>query len=231
MTQTLIIQPLTIDLLPAVVELDQKCFAGLWTLEGYQRELESPNSDVLLILARGSGGAEGQRGRGAEEQRSRGAEEQGSRGAEDKNSPCPLVPSPQSPVPSPRLLAMGCQWAILDEAHITIVAVSPEYQHQGLGQAMLLALLSRARQRGLERATLEVKASNQPAISLYEKFGFKLAGRRRGYYQDTGEDALILWLNGLQYPEFTRTLAQWEQQIFLRLATYGWELQMREIAN
>ncbi|MFB2894464.1 ribosomal protein S18-alanine N-acetyltransferase [Aerosakkonemataceae cyanobacterium BLCC-F50] len=126
---------------------------------------------------------------------------------------------------------MGCQWAILDEAHITIVAVSPEYQHQGLGQAMLLALLSRARQRGLERATLEVKASNQPAISLYEKFGFKLAGRRRGYYQDTGEDALVLWLNGLQYPEFTQTLAHWEQQIRLRLAGCGWELKMREIAD
>ncbi|MFB2839142.1 ribosomal protein S18-alanine N-acetyltransferase [Floridanema evergladense] len=224
MTQTLIIQPLTTDLLPAVVELDQKCFAGLWTLEGYQRELESPNSDVLLILT---------------ERGSREAEKQGSRGAEDKNSscplvplsPCPLVPSPQSPVPSPRLLAMGCQWAILDEAHITIVAVSPDYQHQGLGQAMLLALLSRARQRGIERATLEVKASNQPAISLYQKFGFKVAGTRRGYYQDTGEDALVLWLNGLQYPEFTQTLADWEQQMRLRLGAYGWELLIREIAN
>ncbi|MBE9227107.1 ribosomal protein S18-alanine N-acetyltransferase [Phormidium sp. LEGE 05292] len=184
---------------------------------------------MLILADRGSRGAEEQRGRGAGEQRSR--------GAESKDSPCPLVPlSPvpsrwRSPVPSTRLLAMGCQWAILDEAHITIVAVCPDYQHQGLGQAMLLVLLSRARQRGLERATLEVKASNQPAISLYEKFGFKVAGRRRGYYQDTGEDALILWLNGLHYPEFTQTLAEWEQQIGLRLAACGWELQIKEIAN
>ena len=224
MTHILTIQPLTTDLLPAVVEPDQKCFAGLWTLEGYQRELESPNSDVLLILPeRGSRGAEGQRGRGAE----------GPENFLTQNSKrathCYANKTQNSP--SPRLLAMGCQWAILDEAHITIVAVCPDYQHQGLGQAMLLALLSRARLRGLERATLEVKASNQPAISLYEKFGFKVAGRRRGYYQDTGEDALILWLNGLQYPEFTRTLAQWEQQVCWCLAAYSWELQMREIAD
>ncbi|MFB2935769.1 ribosomal protein S18-alanine N-acetyltransferase [Aerosakkonemataceae cyanobacterium BLCC-F154] len=206
MTHILTIQPLTPDLLPKVVELDQKCFpGGLWTQDGYQRELDSPNSDVLLILEA--------------EQGSQGAEEQRSRGAESKDSP-----SPQSLVPSPPLLAIGCQWAILDEAHITIVAVRPDYQHQGLGQAMLLALLSRARQRGLERATLEVKASNQPAISLYQKFGFQVAGRRRRYYQDTGEDALILWLSGLQYPEFTQALSQWEQQVRSRLAAERWEL-------
>ncbi|MFB2894724.1 hypothetical protein ACE1CI_17585 [Aerosakkonemataceae cyanobacterium BLCC-F50] len=64
MTQTLIIQPLTTDFLPAVVELDQKCFAGLWTLEGYQRELDSPNSDVLLILTRGRWGDGGMGGWG-----------------------------------------------------------------------------------------------------------------------------------------------------------------------
>ncbi|MGA9379016.1 MAG: ribosomal protein S18-alanine N-acetyltransferase [Phormidium sp.] len=214
MTHTLTIQLLTADLLPAVVELDQKCFAGgLWTLDGYQRELDSPNSDVLLILEA--------------EQGNRGVEEQGGEG-EFLPSAFYLLPSTFS---SRRLLAMGCQWAILDEAHITIVAVCPDYQHQGLGQAMLLTLLSRARLRGLERATLEVKASNQPAISLYQKFGFKVIGRRRGYYQDTGEDALILWLNGLQNSEFTQSLAEWERQICLRLAAYRWELQMREIAD
>jgi ribosomal-protein-alanine N-acetyltransferase len=126
---------------------------------------------------------------------------------------------------------MGCQWAILDEAHITLVAVHPDYQQQGLGQTMLLTLLSRARQRGLERATLEVKASNKPATSLYQKFGFQVAGRRRGYYQQTGEDALILWLNRLQYPQFTQTLIEWEQQVRLRLAAYGWELDMKQIAD
>lgn len=212
MTHTLTIQPLTADFLPAVVELDQKCFAGgLWTLDGYKRELDSPNSDVLLILAERERWGDG-----------------GETGVPVLFSSKTSNTLPTSPSP---LLAIGCQWAILDEAHITIVAVCPDYQHQGLGKAMLLALLSRARQRGLERATLEVKASNQPAISLYEKFGFRVAGRRRGYYQDTGEDALILWLSGLQKAEFIQTLTQWEQQVRLRLTAYSWELQMRDIAN
>jgi len=167
LTHLLTIQSLTPDFLPAVVELDQKCFAGgLWTTDGYKRELESPNSDILLILE-----AQGERDG-----------EMGRWGNGENYSITPPIPQPpHHPTSStPPLLAMGCQWAILDEAHITIVAVCPNYQHQGLGQAMLLALLSRARQRGLERATLEVKASNQPAISLYQKFGFKVAGRRRG---------------------------------------------------
>jgi len=126
---------------------------------------------------------------------------------------------------------MGCLWGILDEAHITVMAVHPDVKRQGLGQAMLLALLERARLRGLERATLEVKASNQPAISLYQKFGFKVAGTRKGYYQDTGEDALILWLSGLQYPKFQQTWADLAQLVRSRLADYGWELDLNKIFN
>jgi ribosomal-protein-alanine N-acetyltransferase len=58
-----------------------------------------------------------------------------------------------------------------------------------------------------------VRASNQIALSLYQKFGFQEAGRRRRYYQDNGEDALILWRGGLQSPEFEQELNQWKQQI------------------
>lgn len=168
--------------LRAVLDLDQLCFGGLWTLEGYQRELDSPNSDLLGLFI-----------------------------------------SSSPPVP---LLGMGCLWAIVDEAHITILAVHPHYQRQGLGQVLLHSLLTSAGRRGLERATLEVRASNQPALSVYQKFGFKTAGRRRLYYQDTGEDALILWRGGLQHPEFAQTLANWQQQICDRLNAAGWEYRL-----
>jgi ribosomal-protein-alanine N-acetyltransferase len=124
---------------------------------------------------------------------------------------------------------MGCFWAILDEAHITLLAVHPQYQHRGLGQAMLLALLVAASDRGLERATLEVRASNQPALSLYQKFGFKLAGRRRRYYKDTNEDALIFWRGDLQQPEFQSTLASWYKSVSDRLTGAGWDLQFSQI--
>jgi ribosomal-protein-alanine N-acetyltransferase len=114
-------------------------------------------------------------------------------------------------------------WAILEEAHITVLAIHPDYQKQGLGQALLLALLVLAWKRGLEWATLEVRASNQAAIALYKKFGFETVGHRRKYYQDTGEDALILWRQGLQRPEFQQTLQIWRQQVRDRLHHSGWQ--------
>lgn len=189
--------PLTRELLPVAVELDQQCFGGLWTLEGYQRELDSPNSDLLVF---------------------RQSVKQSAILSGDQPTELSSVSSSQP------LLALGCLWAILEEAHITIIAVRPDYQRQGLGQAMLWALLRSAYQRGLERATLEVRISNQSAIQLYQKFDFREAGRRRRYYQDTNEDALVLWRGGLHKPEFPQQLATWEQQLRNRLISSGWQL-------
>jgi len=113
---------------------------------------------------------------------------------------------------APNVVALGCYWAILEEAHITIVAVDPAHRRGGLGQAMVWVLLNSAHRRGLERATLEVRVSNESAIALYSKFGFQIAGQRKRYYQDNGEDALILWRGGLPKPEYQHELAnQWEQ--------------------
>jgi [ribosomal protein S18]-alanine N-acetyltransferase len=149
------VRPLTSDDLSAILELDKICFDGLWTMEGYQRELDSPNSELLGLF---------------------------------------------SPLTVVKLLGMGCFWSILDEAHITILAVHPQYRGRGFGNTLLHALLKLARDRGLERATLEVRASNSVAIALYQKFGFKTAGLRRRYYKDkdNDEDALILWLSDLR---------------------------------
>lgn len=95
------------------------------------------------------------------------------------------------------LVAMGAFWQILEEAHITLLAVAQAHRRQGLGKILLQSLLATAVHRQLERATLEVRASNQVAMDLYHQFGFQLAGRRKRYYPD-GEDALILWKNHLR---------------------------------
>ncbi len=129
--------------------------------------------------------------------------------------------SPKNPE---KLLAMACFWSILEEAHITILAVNPQYQRQGMGAALLYFLIKTARARGLERATLEVRVSNQAAISLYKKFGFNTAGRRRRYYQDKGEDALILWLGGIHQPNFSETLALWYRNVCEDLSKSFWQL-------
>jgi [ribosomal protein S18]-alanine N-acetyltransferase len=100
------------------------------------------------------------------------------------------------------LVGMGCFWAILDEAHITLMSVLPEYRGQGWGQDLLVGLLARAVSIGMHHATLEVRASNDAAVGLYEKMGFETLGRRKKYYQNPEEDALIMWCRGLQQPDF-----------------------------
>ncbi len=91
------------------------------------------------------------------------------------------------------LLAMACGWLIVDELHITLVAVDPGRRRQGLGRLVLQGLIAAGQQRGARYATLEVSSANEPARALYGAAGFEEAGLRRGYYRN-GEDALIQWL-------------------------------------
>jgi [ribosomal protein S18]-alanine N-acetyltransferase len=98
------------------------------------------------------------------------------------------------------MIGFGCFWAILDEAHITLLGIHPQYQRQGLGKLLLTSLLDKARSIEMARATLEVRASNQGAIDLYEQYSFQTVGRRKKYYQDNDEDGVIMWRGGLQHP-------------------------------
>lgn len=84
-------------------------------------------------------------------------------------------------------------WSILDEGHINNVAVSPDCRRQGIGTLLIDALLQEGRKEGITSFTLEVRVGNLPARRLYEKAGFEEAGIRRGYYEDNGEDAIIMW--------------------------------------
>ena len=84
-------------------------------------------------------------------------------------------------------------WSIIDEGHITNVAVAPEFRKLHIGSAIISVLLDVTQKAGVERHTLEVRRGNEAAIRLYEKYGFKVQGERKGYYEDTGEDALIMW--------------------------------------
>ena len=82
------------------------------------------------------------------------------------------------------------------EADITNVAVSEEFRSQGVGYAMMHAMMEAGRKKGIERYTLEVRVSNAAAIRLYEKLGFESVGIRPGFYEKPREDALIMWTKG-----------------------------------
>jgi [ribosomal protein S18]-alanine N-acetyltransferase len=90
-------------------------------------------------------------------------------------------------------------WRVLDELHINNLAVLPEYRRQGIASMILGRVFEVGRRVGAGRATLEVRRSNEIARRLYERFGFTVAGVRRGYYQHPDEDALVLWREG--FPE------------------------------
>jgi len=92
-------------------------------------------------------------------------------------------------------------WLVHGEAHITNIAVHPDYRGKNIGEAMCLALLSCVAQRGMTRATLEVRVSNIVAQNLYLKLGFYSVGLRPGYYTDTNEDAIIMWKDDIDKVE------------------------------
>lgn len=91
----------------------------------------------------------------------------------------------------------GGMWIILDEAHITNVCAHPDFRRRGIASAVLKWLIHMAGQKGADRITLEVRVSNVAAMHLYESFGFHVCGKRNSYYSDNGEDAYILWLDGI----------------------------------
>lgn len=91
------------------------------------------------------------------------------------------------------VVGYGGMWFIIDEAHITNIAVHPDYRQRSVGEKIVEGMLRTARESGISSLTLEVRVSNTPAINLYSKLGFKEYGKRKGYYEDTGEDALIMW--------------------------------------
>ena len=90
----------------------------------------------------------------------------------------------------------GC-WVVFDEAHVNNVAVTPRLRGRGYGEQVVRYLAKVASAEGARRMTLEVRASNLVAKSLYAKLGFVLCGVRRKYYTDNQEDAEIMWLNDI----------------------------------
>ncbi|HUY97341.1 MAG TPA: ribosomal protein S18-alanine N-acetyltransferase [Verrucomicrobiae bacterium] len=102
----------------------------------------------------------------------------------------------------PEIVGYGGLWRVGEEAHVTTIGVRRPDQGHGYGAVLFAALLVRAYQLGARWVTLEVRAGNDVAIHLYERFGFKVMGRRRGYYTDDGEDAIVMWSDSLHAPAF-----------------------------
>ena len=92
-----------------------------------------------------------------------------------------------------QVVAYAGMWLVIDEAHITNIAVHPEARNRGFGERLLRALMRLASDTGMGMITLEVRRSNEAAQALYRKAGFQDVGYRKRYYEDNQEDALIMY--------------------------------------
>lgn len=106
-----------------------------------------------------------------------------------------------------KIVAYGGIWVILEDSHITTIAVHPGARGNKYGELMLLHLLDETIAQGASWITLEVRETNTIAQNLYRKYGFTVVSTRRGYYSDNNENALVMWAGNLKGPLYLNRLA------------------------
>ncbi len=105
------------------------------------------------------------------------------------------------------VVGYGGLMLVADDGHITTLAVDPRWHRHRIGTRLLHTLVAAGIERGAKNLTLEVRVGNEPAQGLYQAFGFAPAGIRKGYYVESNEDALIMWANDVDTPDYEHRLA------------------------
>ncbi len=174
--------------IPQVTEIDREAFPTLWPPANYQRELKNGLAHYIVACDEG------------EEKQT--VTEKGFAG---------LIARTRQLFGNG--LRAGCYvmgfaglWLLVNEAHITNIAVRERHRRQGIGEALLIGIIELAIELGANLITLEVRASNTEAQKLYAKYGFVRVGLRRGYYTDNREDAVLMSLEDLKSTEVKKKL-------------------------
>jgi ribosomal-protein-alanine N-acetyltransferase len=176
--------------IPQVVDIERESFASLWPQTTYKRELQNRLARYLVVVEQP-----------AERAPAPAAPVQPSRGW--RGSLRRLLGIEPPPKPSQELiLGFVGLWLTVGEAHIVTLAARQDRRRRGLGELLLIAAIEVALAHGQQVMTLEVRRSNEAAISLYEKYGFTRAGVRRRYYTDNHEDAVIMTTPALDSTAF-----------------------------
>jgi [ribosomal protein S18]-alanine N-acetyltransferase len=207
-----------IEHIPVVSAIERRCFAQPWPQNAYRREIQTNKMAHYFVARLLEGDALPPIGPA----RQTAPSESGLFGRLSR-----LLRGPLEPPPSPALEAelrsivgYAGLWLMTDEAHITTIAVDPDFQGKGIGELLLVGLIDRARQIGARWLTLEVRVSNEVAQRLYEKYTFKEMGLRRRYYSDNGEDALVMWTDPIDADTFQETLQRNRDALIQRLGPY-----------
>ncbi|MFB0534808.1 MAG: ribosomal protein S18-alanine N-acetyltransferase [Anaerolineae bacterium] len=174
-----VIEPMQLRDVAEVMEIERISFPSPWSARAYRYELQENNLSHYLVARPRRPLAKKEPGFLTRLCRERLVERlQRSLGV--------AVP------PEVNILGYGGFWLMAGEAHISTIAVRPDWRRRGIGELLLVAMLERAVELGADLATLEVRISNVAAQGLYQKYGFAKVGLRPRYYSDRGEDALIM---------------------------------------
>ncbi len=117
------------------------------------------------------------------------------------------------------IVAYGGIWVILEDSHVTTIAVHPDWRGKKYGELLLVRLLREAIARGASWITLEARESNVVAQNLYRKYGFVTVSTRRAYYSDNGENAVVMWAGNLRGELYGNRLNALERTLAETLAT------------
>ena len=202
---------MTVDDVPEVMAIERDSFDTPWPSSAYRRELNENRNAHYLVLRMG-----------ARPQPAAAAAPPERRGF--LNGLLTLHRNREfTPAPAEQLSLAGYAglWLMIDEAHITTIAVRPQFRRRGLGELLLVALTEIAMDINARWLTLEVRVSNEGAQALYRKYGFKPAGVRHRYYSDNHEDALIMWTDELQSDTFQQRFIELRDALTARLEQNG----------
>lgn len=117
------------------------------------------------------------------------------------------------------VVGYGGLWLMVDESHISTIATHPDWRGRGIGELLLLAMLDRSAEIGANIVTLEVRVSNSAAQALYTKYRFEIAGRRKGYYSDNGEDAYVMSTPQITTAQFSQHILELRAALVRRLSS------------
>jgi ribosomal-protein-alanine N-acetyltransferase len=217
-----VVEPMRVEHIPAVGAIEKLSFPQPWPQNAYRREIVE-NRMAHYIVARRLGDESTPAPTDAQAEAS-GRAGQSQSGALIGRLSRLLKPSdpPRSPQLEEELRSIvgyAGIWVMTDEAHVTTIASHPNLRGRGIGELLLVALVHRGMEVGARWMTLEVRATNMVAQSLYRKYTFKEMGVRRRYYSDNGEDALVMWTDALDSDAFRTALDQNERRLGERLGS------------
>jgi [ribosomal protein S18]-alanine N-acetyltransferase len=213
-----LLEPMQLVHVPAVSAIERESFPSVWPPSAYRREIERNQMAHYVVAKRSPLAGEPRRGRrfpvtGLDADESNGLLDRLARMIRGQARHF----SSEEAEELEAVVGYSGMWIMVDEAHITTIAVDPAYRSEGIGELLLLALLERAQDLGAAEATLECRMSNDVAQRLYRKYTFRDAGVRKRYYSDDGEDALIMTSEPLVSPIFQQVLARNRIVLFDRL--------------